>query len=96
MNYLGRKFIPGNNSVIAIRPVVLEIWKREGWRLESENMYVMKLDEAICSANCLRILHSSSGPTIDRIMYLDQMSCAQKREKIDTRLIKHHLAPFWS
>lgn len=34
-------------------------------------MYVMKLHAAICKANCLRILHNSTGPSMVRIMYYE-------------------------
>jgi len=61
----------GNNSVMAINPVFLDIWNRFGCRLDKQNVYVIKLEEAICKANCLRIRHTSSGPFIVRAMYLN-------------------------
>lgn len=54
---------------MAISPVERDIWNREGDLLVRQKTYVMKLVAAIWSANCLRILHRSEGPSMTRIMY---------------------------
>lgn len=47
-----------------------EILKRLGTRLVMQNICVTNAVVATCVANCLRILHSSLGPSIVRIIYL--------------------------
>lgn len=54
---------------MAINPVAREIWNLEGLRLARQNMKVMKLHDATCNANCFRMRHSSSGPTMVRDIY---------------------------
>jgi hypothetical protein len=56
---------------MAIKPVFLEIWNRLGCRLDKQKVYVIKLEEAICKANCLRIRQTSSGLLIVRAIYLN-------------------------
>ena len=52
---------------MAICPVALDQWKRDGRRLPRHIRYVMKLAEASWSANSLRIRHSSPGLSMVRI-----------------------------
>lgn len=60
---------PGINSDMYIRPVDLEMWKRDGKRLVKHMMYVMKVVDASCNANCFRIVQSSYDVFIVLVMY---------------------------
>lgn len=57
------------SSLIAIRPVSRESWKRLGCLPVRLNRYVMKLHAASCVENCFRMAHSSDGPFMVRTMY---------------------------
>lgn len=57
---------------MAIWPVDLDQWNREGRRLPRQRRYVMKLTDDNCSANSLRMRQSSLGPSIVRIMYYNR------------------------
>ena len=83
--------LPGRISLIAICPVDLDQWNLDGKRLPRQMRYVMKLEDASCSANSFRIRHSSLGPSIVLIMYCKDGQNELKKQIQNTYASEHIL-----
>ncbi len=61
--------IPGSSSLMAIRPVLRDMWNLLGSLLVRKKACVMKHAAASWRVNCFRIRQRSDGVSIVRVMY---------------------------